>query len=136
MVEIGRDAKNAEHLWELVLAKVSELGHGEESISDWEIELEAAETIMSLTEQRMERLPDVGKAGGVDARKPVLEMVEYYLEGEFTVSRRRSADLSRYPGQRTILASLIQWAQAKRIGARDKALAEGVQLVLDDEEEE
>ncbi|CAE6421435.1 unnamed protein product [Rhizoctonia solani] len=119
MVEIGRDAKNAEHLWELVLAKVSELGHGEESISDWEIELEAAETIMSLTEQRMERLPDIGKAGEVDARKPVLEMIEYYLEG-----------------QRAILATLIQWAQAKRIGARDKALAEGVQLVLDDEEEE
>ncbi|CAE6452214.1 unnamed protein product [Rhizoctonia solani] len=119
MVEIGRDAKNAERLWELVIAKVSEFGGSEEPVSDWEIELEAAETIMSLTEQRIERLPDVRKAGDVGARKPVIEMVEYYLEG-----------------QRAILTSLIQWAQAKRIGAQDKALAEGVELVLDDDNEE
>ncbi|KAG8715941.1 hypothetical protein FRC11_012560 [Ceratobasidium sp. 423] len=118
MVEIGRDAKNVERLWELVIAKVSELGGDEEPVSDWEVELEAAETLMSLTEQRMERLPDVNKAGGVNARQPVLEMIGYYLEG-----------------QRAILTSLIQWAQTKRLEARDKALAEGVELVLDDEEE-
>ncbi|KAH7338877.1 hypothetical protein B0J17DRAFT_393964 [Rhizoctonia solani] len=117
MVEIGREAKNAERLWELVIAKVSELG-GDEPISTWEIELEAAETIMSLTEQRMGRLPDVSKASGVDTRQQVLEMIGYYLEG-----------------QRAILTSLIQWAQAKRLEARNKALAEGVELVLDDEEE-
>ncbi|CAE6488882.1 unnamed protein product [Rhizoctonia solani] len=117
MVEIGRDARNAERLWELVVAKVAELGNGE-PISAWEIELEAAETIMSLTEQRMERLADVSKAEGVDARQPVLEMIGYYLEG-----------------QKAILTSLIQWAQVKRLEARDKALAEGIELVLDDEEE-
>ncbi|CAE6514900.1 unnamed protein product [Rhizoctonia solani] len=118
MVEIGRDAKNAERLWELVIAKVSELGGDEEPVSDWEAELEAAEIIMNLTEQRMERLPDMNKADGVNARQLVLEMVEYYLEG-----------------QRAILISLIQWAQAKRLEARDKALAEGIELILDDEEE-
>ncbi|CAE6479913.1 unnamed protein product [Rhizoctonia solani] len=117
MVEIGRDAKNAERLWELVITKVSELG-GEEPVSHWEVELEAAETIMSLTEQRMERLPDVNKASGVDVRQPVLEMIGYYLEG-----------------QRAILTSLIEWAQVKRLEARDKALDEGVELILDDEEE-
>ncbi|CUA67457.1 SET domain protein [Rhizoctonia solani] len=116
MVEVGRDAKNAEHLWELVIAKISELD-SEEPMSAWEVELEAAETIMSLTEQRLSRLPDVSKAGDVNARQPVLEMIGYYLEG-----------------QRAILTDLIQWAQAKRVGARDKALAEGVELVLDDEE--
>ncbi|CAE6414380.1 unnamed protein product [Rhizoctonia solani] len=117
MVEIGRDAKNAERLWELVITKVSELG-GEEPVSHWEVELEAAETIMSLTEQRMERLPDVSKASGVDIRQLVLEMIGYYLEG-----------------QRAILTSLIEWAQVKRLEARDKALDEGVELILDDEEE-
>ncbi|CAE7208282.1 unnamed protein product [Rhizoctonia solani] len=117
MVEIGRGAKNAERLWELVVAKISELD-GEEPLSDWEVELEAAETIMGLTEQRMDRLPDVTKAGGINARQSVLEMIEYYLEG-----------------QRSILMSLIQWAQAKRLEARDKALAEGIELVLDEEEE-
>ncbi|KAL5640270.1 hypothetical protein ACGC1H_007516 [Rhizoctonia solani] len=118
MVEIGRDAKNAERLWELVIAKITELG-SEEPISAWEIELEAAETIISLTEQRLARLPDVSKTDGANARKIVLEMIGYYLEG-----------------QRSILTSLIQWAQAKQLEARDKALAEGIELVLDDEEEE
>ncbi|KAF8713733.1 SET protein, partial [Rhizoctonia solani] len=119
MVEIGRDAKNAEHLWKLVIYKISELGGDEGPVNDWEIELEAAETIMSLTEQRMERLPDVTEAGDIDVRQQVLEMIEYYLEG-----------------QKAILTSLIQWAQAKRISARDKALAEGIELVLDEDEDE
>ncbi|GAB1526909.1 hypothetical protein RhiTH_010083 [Rhizoctonia solani] len=119
MVEIGRDAKNAEHLWKLVIYKISELGGDEGPVNDWEIELEAAETIMSLTEQRMERLPDVTGAGDIDVRQQVLEMIEYYLEG-----------------QKAILTSLIQWAQAKRISARDKALAEGIELVLDEDEDE
>ncbi|KAJ1302690.1 hypothetical protein OPQ81_003006 [Rhizoctonia solani] len=118
-VEIGRDAKNAERLWELVIAKVYQLGGDEEPASNWEVELEAAEIIMDLTEQRMERLPDVSQAGEVSARKPVLEMIEYYLEG-----------------QRAILMSLIQWAQAKRLGAQASALAEGVELILDDQEEQ
>ncbi|EUC67063.1 SET domain protein [Rhizoctonia solani AG-3 Rhs1AP] len=118
MVEIGRDAKNAERLWELVVAKISELG-SDEPISVWEIELEAAETIISLTEQRLARLPDVSQADGANARKIVLEMIGYYLEG-----------------QRTILTSLIQWAQAKRLEVRDNALTEGIELLSDYEEEE
>lgn len=129
-MEIGRGAKNATRLWEIVLAKVAEMGVADDADDEegeasqehsgaWELELEAAEIIMDMTEQRVERLPDMTKANVASVREPVLQMIDYYLEG-----------------QRAILMDLIKWAQAKRFEAKDKAQAEGVELVLDDDVEE
>jgi hypothetical protein len=88
MIEVGREAKNGDRLWELVVSKVTEMydqepgeEDGEEDRS-WEIELEAAETIVSLTEGRIQRLPKSnGTAEGV--RPEVGNMVECYLEGVY-----------------------------------------------------
>ncbi|KAG8742532.1 hypothetical protein FRC10_001299 [Ceratobasidium sp. 414] len=118
MVEIGRNAKNAEHLWELVMSKVAEMYQQDPSGEDeadqtWEIELEAAETIIDLTEKRLERLPEVERdVEGV--RQEVGDMVEYYLEG-----------------QRAILKELVEWTQLKRTQARNKAMAQGIDVDLD-----
>ncbi|KAG9087507.1 hypothetical protein FRC06_002512 [Ceratobasidium sp. 370] len=119
MVEIGRDAKNAEQLWELVMSKVSEMyeqdpGGEDEADQTWEIELEAAETIIDLTEKRFQRLPEV-KRDVQGARQGVVDMVEYYLKG-----------------QRAILKELVQWAQLKRTGARNKAMGHGIDIELDE----
>ncbi|KAG9122158.1 hypothetical protein FRC07_001592 [Ceratobasidium sp. 392] len=86
MVEVGRDAKNAERLWELVMFKVAGMydqdpREEDESDQTWEIELEAAETIIDLTERRLQRLPNM-KGNAREVRQEVTEMVEYYLEGE------------------------------------------------------
>lgn len=86
MVEIGRDATNATHLWELVVSKLSQLYEPEEGdsgqSSSWELELEAAETIIDLTENKLARLPDLAnRPAGV--RQSVVDMVEHYLEGMF-----------------------------------------------------
>ncbi|KAG8746111.1 hypothetical protein FRC12_014365 [Ceratobasidium sp. 428] len=85
MVEIGRGAKNAERLWELVMSKVAIIFDQDPSAEDeagqtWQIELETAETIIDLTEKRFQRLPEM-KLGVEGVRQEVVEMVEYYLEG-------------------------------------------------------
>ena len=38
-----------------------------------------------------------------------------------------------YAGQKAILSDLVEWAQSKRLEAREKAKAEGIDLVLDDD---
>lgn len=86
IVEIGRGAKNAMRLWELVFNKVKEMGEVDmNDSSPWELELEAAEIIINLTEQRMERLPSV-KGNITGARQSVLDMIEYYLEGRLAMA--------------------------------------------------
>lgn len=90
MVEIGRGAQNAAQLWDLVTSKLSQLygpeeGDGGQSSSGealgtWELELEAAETIIDLTENKIARLPDLANIP-TGARQQVVDMVEYYLEG-------------------------------------------------------
>ncbi|KAG8722402.1 hypothetical protein FRC09_006297, partial [Ceratobasidium sp. 395] len=125
MVEIGRGAKNAERLWELVMSKVAIIFDQDPSAEDeagqtWQIELETAETIIDLTEKRFQRLPEM-KLGVEGVRQEVVEMVEYYLEGGC---------------QRAILNELVEWAQLKRSEARDKALAQGIDVDLDDEAED
>ncbi|KAF8602390.1 SET domain-containing protein [Ceratobasidium sp. AG-I] len=124
MVEIGRNAKNATHLWDLVVSKLSQLyqpdeedGGGPSSSIEpsWELELEAAETIIDLTENKLVRLPDLANRSA-SVRPSVVDMVECYIEG-----------------QRAILTDLVEWAQSKHLEAQDKAKAEGIDLVLDDD---
>ncbi|KAG8721051.1 hypothetical protein FRC08_016171 [Ceratobasidium sp. 394] len=119
MVEIGRDAKNAERLWELVMSKMAEMYEQDSDEEDgtgrtWEIELETAETIIGLTRKRFQQLPEV-KRGVQGVRREVVDMVECYLEG-----------------QRAILKELVEWTQLKRSEARDKAMAQGIDVDLDD----
>ena len=90
MVEIGRDAKNATCLWDLVVSKLSQLYQPDEDNGglsscrepSWELELEAAETIIDLTENKLVRLPNLeNKPASV--RQSVFNMAECYVEGMF-----------------------------------------------------
>ncbi|QRV94838.1 hypothetical protein RhiJN_22856 [Ceratobasidium sp. AG-Ba] len=116
-VEIGREGRGAEKLWDAVVEKVKDM-YGEEEGEDWEIELEAAETVIDLTQKRLQRLPGT-KLNVEGARKEVLEMVGHYLEGT---------------RQRAVLGELIQWSQLKRNEARDKAAAQGIDVDLDEDD--
>ncbi|PCH42980.1 SET domain-containing protein [Wolfiporia cocos MD-104 SS10] len=112
--EVGRGARNAEPLWDAVLAAVSGgVEPAERSIED---ELDAADMLAEMVENLYDRLPQ-GKTG--EMRKEVAIMLEHYLEG-----------------QRDILQSVSRFTQEKKQRAIANAREQGLQIVDEEEDEE
>ncbi|KAH9887069.1 SET domain-containing protein [Cubamyces lactineus] len=125
--EVGRAARGAEPVWEAVLAAVraqndeddeDEDGEGEEgpSIED---ELCAADMLAEMAQSLYDRLPPLPPANAAEMRPEVLQMLEHYLEG-----------------QRDILQSLIEFANAKEASALQRAREQGLHIVAEEDEEE
>ncbi|KAI0065824.1 SET domain-containing protein [Artomyces pyxidatus] len=116
--EVGRDARGIEGLWEEIVAAVrshaTEGEQDEDAPSEWDIMLEAAELLTSMSTMLLSRLPEPSSSGAV--RPDVAMMIEYYVSG-----------------QRDILTSILGFAEDKEADAVTKSSSEGGVLHLDED---
>ncbi|KAJ8472930.1 hypothetical protein ONZ51_g8176 [Trametes cubensis] len=84
-----------------------------------EDELCAADMLAEMAQSLYDRLPPFPPANAAEMRPEVLQMLEHYLEG-----------------QRDILQSLIEFANAKEASALQKAREQGLDIVAEEDEEE
>jgi hypothetical protein len=82
--EVGRDARGAEGLWKELKA-LFDVGsdHGEEIAAEWELDLEAAETLKEMVENKLEALPELPEKEPEGVRGEVWSMVQQYVQGAF-----------------------------------------------------
>ncbi|EMD35055.1 hypothetical protein CERSUDRAFT_107074 [Gelatoporia subvermispora B] len=117
--EVGRGAQGAGPLWDAILTAVCE-GAEEEEEPDVDDELCAADMLLGMARNLLERLPRApqpDEAAGI--RADVARMIGYYLEG-----------------QRDILQSLMHLAEDKTHKAEEAARALGLEVVDEGEDED
>ncbi|KAF7355622.1 SET domain-containing protein [Mycena sanguinolenta] len=91
--EVGREARGADPVWDSVLSAVQ---CDEGSEPSYEDHLDAADALAHMAQQLLDKLPEVSIFTPHGAREDVALMIRHYIEG-----------------QREILESLIQYAEAK-----------------------
>jgi hypothetical protein len=102
--EVGRGARGAESVWGMVLDAMKAAARGdegdedsEEEVPDWQIVLESADVLRTMTESLLEHLPGVPELENPRrAREEVAEMIGDYVSGQREVLQ----DLLRYANDR------------------------------------
>jgi len=116
--EIGRDASGANLLWEEVLIlDAPSSGTTENTYDDY---LRGAEKLGHMVFQLLDNLPKVRRTEFHENMKSTSDpqdMLRYYVEG-----------------QRDILQALLEFASEKERAAAETALAEGIELVFEEDE--
>jgi len=115
--EIGKNAVGADLIWNevLVLDTLNSEG-GEKTYEDY---LRGAEKLADMVFQLLDKLPKVRNTGlhlGIWSTSEPQKMLEYYVQG-----------------QRDILQSLLEFASEKERSAAEIALAQGIDLVFEEE---
>ncbi|KAF8663378.1 hypothetical protein AX16_000953 [Volvariella volvacea WC 439] len=110
--EVGRNAANAEGLWNEILTTVSDPAYAE-----YENMLDSAGMLTEMVQTQLDRLPqeselDVPPDG---VHPEVVTMLHHYLKG-----------------QREILEDVMQFASTKEQAAVELARSQGIDVVLDD----
>lgn len=131
--QVGRAAAGAEGLYQEILHFVSEeYPQGDISYED---HLSASDSLAMMVEGSLNRLPDANAEKDDAIRPSVYLMRRYYLQGEFAVCFRKVAAQS-LSGQRAIFEDLLKFTKQKETETIVAAQAEGIQLVLEEEEED
>ncbi|PSR73000.1 hypothetical protein PHLCEN_2v11104 [Hermanssonia centrifuga] len=142
--EVGRDANGAEPVWEAIKEAVraqnrhdhSEIEEDESNEFCAEEELWETEVLVEMAEDLLSRLPQVPCVGTNDenlVRPEVAEMIDHYVEGTVSLSCMIFGHL-RFdinPGQRDILRSLMEFAEAKEQQVIERARELGIEIVED-----
>ncbi|KAF8523931.1 hypothetical protein BU17DRAFT_43416 [Hysterangium stoloniferum] len=106
--EVGRYAKGIEGMWEemkaIIRGVIASGDEEEEEPMEWELEIETADTLTDMLENKVSALPVVPDIPPQNVRKDVLGMIRHYVEG-----------------QNSILESLIAFAEDRRNSALQKA---------------
>jgi len=110
MWEVGRNAVGAEAMWDAILRWLTKDGEAQHA---FEVELDASEMLVDMTQTLLERLPDVRDVAGL--RPEISVMLEQYVEG-----------------QRDILEAIINFARRKVMFAVEAAHAQGIELVFEE----
>lgn len=132
--DVGRDGRGSEGLWEEMVAVYAEASDdGEETVAEWEYELEASETLKEMVERKLMGLPRIMEGVQEGIRRDVLLMIQHYVEGSsFSDLSSRYLTGCYVTGQRDILQSLSAFADSKRERAVTRAKEDGVELMFDD----
>ena len=111
--EVGRDARGAASVWDGIMdaMKAAE----DEEVPEWQIILDSADTLRSMTESLLARLPNVHVPTVM--RTDVAETISHYISG-----------------QQEVLQDLVSYANAHETGGVTMARREGVIIQLDGEE--
>ena len=125
--EVGRGARDAEPVWEAVLAAViAQSAEDDDEMDDdddedepsVEDELCAADMLADMAQSLHDRLPPFPPTNAAEVRPEVLLMLEHYLEG-----------------QRDILQALVAFSREKEAAAMEKARELGLDVVDEEEDE-
>lgn len=115
---IGRNAAGVDGLWNEILRAVRG-GDESEDEADYETILDASEALQEMVSTLLERLPDPNNLSGKDNIRPyVAQMFGDYVEG-----------------QHAVLTSLLEYSQQKEREAIDLARSQGIELVMEEEDD-
>jgi hypothetical protein len=121
--EVGREARGAAAVWGTIMDAVrTEEEEGDEETPEWQIILDSADMLRSMTKSLLARLPSpptpttgVPGPGEPDTlRGDVVEMIRHYVLG-----------------QREVLQGLLQYADDRETGGVAVARHEGIVIELD-----
>ncbi|KAF7791541.1 hypothetical protein EIP86_002557 [Pleurotus ostreatoroseus] len=123
--EVGRQARGVEPVWEAVKAAVraqnqyeagadADGAEGTDVANPYEEELWATEVLADMAEDLMSRLPSNSQRRDASVRPEVLQMLDYYIEG-----------------QRDILNSLMNFAKEMEQNVIQQAQERGIAIVDD-----
>ena len=136
--EVGHDARGLEGLWEELSKIVVDVipRDNEESTTDWEVALEAAEILKEMVVKKLDCLPGLPEQAPGAVRAEVWRMLQHYVQGAFVPGNPAATHTltSEAEGQREILQSLSIFSDVKRENAFSRAKEEGVELVFDEED--
>ena len=114
--EVGRGARGAASVWDAIVDAVKQAQGDEEEVPEWQIILESADTLRSMTESLLARLPGgfpVPETPGT-LRGDVVEMIGHYVAG-----------------QREVLQGLLHYADDREMDGVASARQDGVVIRLD-----
>jgi hypothetical protein len=125
--EVGRDARGAAAMWGAIMDAVkaeAEDGDEEEEVPEWQIILDSADMLRSMTKSLLGRLPnpptnEVPEPEAGSLRGDVAEMIRHYVSG-----------------QREVLEDLMQYADDREMGGVAMARHEGVVIELEEGEDD
>ncbi|KAI0265056.1 hypothetical protein BC834DRAFT_843706 [Gloeopeniophorella convolvens] len=103
--EVGRSAQGADNVWAAVVEAIQ--AQGDEELPEWQICLESADTLRSMTEELLQRLPGAPAFGAL--RADVAQMIRQYVTG-----------------QRKVLGDLVEYANEKEADGVAMAHREGI----------
>lgn len=112
--DIGRQARGADAIWEELLHIMGQVTSGYEQ-EVYETQMDAADTLASMVQLLLEKLPSEEKLKGANSRPEVIKMWKDYIEG-----------------QTAILFSLLDFCKKKENEAVEVARSLGVELVIED----
>ena len=93
--EVGRDARGSEGLWvEMTVIFAQASYDGETTPAEWELELEAAETLKEMVARKLLLLPYAMEGVQEGVRGDVLQMIQHYIEGRSYLNQ--SVSLSQF----------------------------------------
>ena len=114
--EVGREAHGAAAVWDVITDAVKD----EEEAPEWQIILDSADMLRSMTESLLARLPEATRvvpeteAGTtIKLRGDVVEMIDHYVSG-----------------QREVLKDLLQYADDREMGGVAVARQEGIEIQM------
>ena len=126
--EIGRNAANAEGLWNVIIDSTKEDPSGEATYEDI---LDAAGMLQEMLGAVSQRLPSPGADQHHDVRKEIVTMLEHYIEGRFPLILFEAATHVLL-GQNAIVESLFQFSSTQEARAVVMAKEQGIDIVLED----
>lgn len=127
--EVGRNASGINGVWEEVLSLVTDNVQDDQTFEDV---LEAADILRGMVQTLLDRLPQEFQAMHGEIRPEVMMMLDHYVEGASSLAIFEPI-LRLASGQRDILQSIIEFTREKEHAAVASALAQGIELVLEDE---
>ncbi len=119
--EVGRGARGAASVWDAIVDAVKQAQGDEEEVPEWQVILESADTLRSMTESLLARLPGgfpVPETPGT-LRGDVVEMIGHYVAG-----------------QREVLQGLLQYADDREMDGVASARQDGVVIQLDGDDDD
>ena len=116
--EVGRNARGAAAVWGAIMEAVKEAqDEEEEEVPEWQLVLDCADMLRSMTESLLARLPG-GVVSGSEvpgaSRGDVAQMIGQYVSG-----------------QREVLQELMQYANDREMGGVALARGEGVLIQVE-----
>lgn len=127
--EIGRSAQGAAAIWdELFHIVEQDQDDGDQEV--YETQMDVADTLASMVQVLLEKLPLEEKVKDMNIRPEVLKMWKDYIQGMFLCFSIRPLMFSLcVPGQTDILSSLLIFCQNKEREAVELARSSGVVVI-------
>lgn len=112
--EVARGARGADSVWDAIVEALKAQEDDGEEVPEWQIVLDGADMLRSMTEALVARLPSMPVSGSL--RTDIADMIGHYVSG-----------------QQEVLQDLVDYANRRETDGVAMARREGVVIQLEDE---